>query len=34
MASASDPAAVEMRFDVALLDARGRIEIVENALGP
>ncbi|WP_412175602.1 YraN family protein [Albidovulum litorale] len=24
----------EMRFDVALLDAAGQIEIVENALGP
>lgn len=24
----------EMRFDVALVDAAGRIEIVENALGP
>jgi putative endonuclease len=29
-----DAASQEMRFDVALLDARGRIEIVENALGP
>lgn len=24
----------EMRFDVALVDGAGRIEIVENALGP